>query len=167
MNKLLAFLFAVALPFAAQPQAMSYATANRVVASGFVTIGVGNTFSGVKAGTSVCNGFNDTFGSYLASTLDARLMFGSGVGMPCAISLAGTYDIKVVLNRGAGPAMPQNYFTYIRIVDCASAVRIYTSSTATYSTNATSAIWQWGTGSSVVFNASSCPGAPLLMTFFR
>lgn len=171
MKYLAIFIAALLLPFgAAQPQAFSYATSNRIIASGFVDIGFGNGFTGVKQGSSSCNAFNDTFGTYTASTLNSRLMFG--VGVPCMISLSGTYDLLVVLGFGAsaGSAASQNYFSYIRVVDCTGATRIYTSSTATYTAGTGPNYyysWRWGTGSNVLFNGSSCPGAPLLMTFFR
>jgi hypothetical protein len=168
MKKFALFVLAALLPIAsATPQAMSYATPTQVLASGYITVGSASGFTGYKAGNLICTGINTLAGSYTTTQGTSSLAMNN-FGISCAMSLSGTYDFLI----GSNQSQPQNYFSYIRVVDTAGSVRIYTSASATYNTSGSFRSWRWGTGSSMVFTGTCTGGGgpggnSCLMTIFR
>jgi hypothetical protein len=157
MNKVTLFLIALLLPFAAAtPQSMSFANPAQVVASGNVTTANVGGFIGFKLGNTQCVANNTPGGSWSGN-------FTLNIGAQCFLSFAGNYDLRIALFNAA--SVTQNYFTYVRVVDCASVVRIFTSASATF-TGTTLKNWQWGAGASPVY-VTPCPAGTMQIVFFR
>lgn len=159
MRKLVLFVIALLLPLTSATPAVTYANPAEVILAGFITPAFATAGDGIQEGTGPCNGVNVTVGTYTAS--GNSVANSAAFDIDCILSNSAAYDLRV----GTSGSQPQNYFSYVRVVDCAGVTRTFTSASATYGTTG-GRIWTWGTGSSVVLVAG-CAATTAQMIFFR